>query len=800
MNRVATQSSAANSQELGRPLQILMVEHSRPDAELCLQVLKKAGFQVRVNLVQTPEEFVERLGSSDYDIVLADYRLPQWTGIEALALLKQSGKDIPFLLVTGTLGEEAAVECIKQGVTEYVLKDRLARLPVAVNRALEEKALREARARAEQALRLSEASFRLLFANNPLPMWVYDAESLHFLQVNDAAISSYGYSREEFLRMRITDIRPPEDVPRLLEYLAKQKPALRSGGQWRHRRKDDRIIDVEIATHELEFAGRPAMLVVAQDIAERKRAVEALRESEARYRELVKNATYGIYRTSPEGKFLDVNPALVTMLSYSSEEEVLSLNLASDVYVNPVAPKRLLEQVAASDLIEGQEVEWKRKDGTPILVRLSGRLVRDAQGNMIYFEGIAEDVTERRAMERHLRQVHKFEAIGQLAGGVAHDFNNVIGAILGWAELGMDQTPAESKLHTHFWKIREQADRAAALTRQLLAFARRQILEPQEINLNQAIGDLLNLLEKVIGKDVELKTVLAPDLGVIRADPSQLEQVLMNLCLNARDAMPRGGRLLIETKNLEIDEEYYRRHTYTRSGRYVVLSVSDNGVGIDSATLEHIFEPFFTTKGPGKGTGLGLATVYGVVKQHGGFVHVYSEPGQGATFNVYLPVSSGRPGKEVTKEKQPAEAARGGTETILVAEDHEGVRELVRSALERLGYRVILASDGEEAVRMFEAHGNEIALVLIDVVMPKLSGQEAYARMSAGRPGLPVLFTTGYSSEPASLDALVRHGVAILQKPYHTAHLGQKVREVLDRADNAATKQANFPHPSARHR
>ncbi len=911
MSRTAPETTAADSWGLRKPLRVLLVEDSQPEAELCLRELKKAGFKVCTDLVQTPEEFSERLRANTYDIVLADYRLPGWTGLEAMQLLRQLGQDIPFLLVTGTLGEEAAVECIKQGVTEYVLKDRLARLPVAVQRALEEKALREERTRAERALRESEASFRLLFANNPLPMWVFDGETLQFLQVNDAAIAHYGYSREEFLGMRITDICPPEDVAPLSPAVEKERPALRLAGQWRHRTKEGRILDVEIITHALEFAGRGAILVVAQDITERKRAEaenarlitaieqsaegvlitdrlgriqytnpaltrisgysreemigqdprlfrsgqhdwpfyehlwktilagetwrgeiinrrkdgsfyteemsitpvrdqhggishfiaikqdvterkraeEALRQSEARHRELVKNATYAIYRTNPEGKFLDVNLALVAMLGYSSEEELLSVNLATDVYRDPAARAQLLEQTADPDRVNGVEVEWKCKDGRPILVRLSGRTVRDAQGNRPYFEGIAEDVTERRALEKQLRQVQKFEAIGQLAGGIAHDFNNVIGAIMGWAELGQEQTPADSRLHSHFKKIKQQADRAAGLTRQLLAFARRQILEPQNVHLNQTIAELLSLLEKVISKDIELKTVLAPNLGVVRADPTQLEQVLMNLCLNARDAMPRGGQLLIETQNVEIDQEYSRSHAYARMGQYVMLSVTDNGIGMDATTMEHIFEPFFTTKEPGKGTGLGLATVYGVVKQHGGFLHVYSEPGRGSTFHVYFPIQSRAPTEEERKEKErekekaklAAEPVRGGTETILVAEDHEDVREMARMTLESLGYRVILAEDGEKAVGTFEECRDRIALVVLDMIMPKLGAQEVYARMCAAKPDVAVLLTTGYSAEADSLSEMMKKGIAVLQKPYAPSLLARKVREVLDR-------------------
>ncbi|MBI3668844.1 MAG: PAS domain S-box protein [Acidobacteria bacterium] len=965
MSQPASHIPVAAPADLGRPLRLLVVEHNVADVELCLRELKTAGYEVQADVVAAPEEYAERLRRSDYDIILADYRLPHWTGLEAFEQLRQLGKDIPFLLVTGTLGEEVAVECIKQGVTDYVLKDRLARLAVAVRRALEEKALRDENAHAAQALRESEASFRLLFAHNPVPMWVFDLETLVFLQVNDAALAHYGYSRQEFLHMRLTDICPPEDVPRFLQELAAHPEPLWFSGPWRHCVKDGQIIDVEVTHHTLEFAGRPARVVVAHDIterlraqrelevrarqqtavaelgqhalrgtaltalmedavrimaqtlrveyckilellpdgsalllragvgwqeglvgqatvgtgmdsqagytlasngpvivedlrtdtrfsgpallhehgvvsgmsviipgperpfgvlgahtrskwtftpqdtdflqavanvlataSERKRAEDALLQSETRHRELVENATYGIYRVTVTGRFLEVNPALVQMLGYASKAELLSKCPQADIYCDPADREKLVEQGLRLGRVDGAEVQWKRKDGRLITVRLSGRTVFDEHTELQAFEVIAEDVTERRAMEKHLRQIQKFEAIGQLAGGIAHDFNNVMGAIMGWAELGQEQAPPESSLYSYFQKIRAQIERATGLTRQLLAFARRQLLEPRNLNLNHLVAELLTFLEKVISKDIEVRTVLSPELEAIRADPSQIEQVLMNLCLNARDAMPCGGRLVIETQNVELGEDYYRHHSYARPGRYVVLSVSDNGVGMDAATIEHIFEPFFTTKEMGKGTGLGLATVYGVVKQHGGFLHVYSEPAQGTVFRVYLPVAGVAPSEAELRERPDDEPVRGGSETILVAEDHDGVREMARMTLESLGYRLLLAANGAEALVLFLAQPDSIALVVLDVVMPKLAGPDAYLKMCETKPGLPVIFTSGYSAEMHSLSAVLQQGAAALQKPYGPSLLGRRVREILDHA----ARQASAARPASRDR
>jgi two-component system cell cycle sensor histidine kinase/response regulator CckA len=388
----------------------------------------------------------------------------------------------------------------------------------------------------------------------------------------------------------------------------------------------------------------------------------------------------------------------------------------------------------------------------------------------------AEDRRERKRLEQHVQQLQKFEAIGRLAGGIAHDFNNMIGAIMGWAEMGYEEAQPQSRLRERFQKIREQSKRAAKLTAQLLAFGRRQILQPRKLNLNILIREEMNFLGKVIGADVEITVSEAPDLRVTNADPTQIEQVLMNLCLNARDAMPGGGRLIIETHNVEIGDEYCRTHAYGRPGSYVLLSVSDNGTGMDAATLERIFEPFFTTKETGRGTGLGLATVYGIVKQHDGFIYVYSEPGQGTTFRVYLPAEAGA---HELREVPSGEKPLRGTETILVADDHEGLRESADEMLQALGYRTIVARDGLEAVELFKVNRFQVDLVVMDVVMPRLNGPDAYSRMVELRPDIKVIFTTGYTSEAASLMSLLEKGAVVLQKPYGLTALSQMIRSTL---------------------
>jgi two-component system cell cycle sensor histidine kinase/response regulator CckA len=390
----------------------------------------------------------------------------------------------------------------------------------------------------------------------------------------------------------------------------------------------------------------------------------------------------------------------------------------------------------------------------------------------------SEQRRERKRLEAHVILLQKFEAIGRLAGGIAHDFNNVIGAILGSAELGHEEAQNEPRLQKRFVKIRDQANWAARLTSQLLAFARRQVLQPRRINLNDLIEESIKLLRRVIGEHIEVRIVAAPNLRVALADPAQIEQVLMNLCLNARDAMPDGGQLIVETQNVEIGDEHSRLHTNAQPGSYIQLSVSDTGKGMDAGTAERIFEPFFTTKEMGRGTGLGLATVYGIVKQHNGFVYVYTEPGKGTSFRVYFPASSGVVEKQ---DRQPDLPPQRGSETILLAEDNVELRELGQEMLAGLGYRVILATDGKDAIQQFKLNTNHIDLVILDVVMPGLGGPDAFREISAIRPGQRVIFITGYTSEAAEINSLLEAGAVFLQKPYSRKSLSSAIRGALDR-------------------
>jgi len=509
----------------------------------------------------------------------------------------------------------------------------------------------------------------------------------------------------------------------------------------------------------------------------RKRQEEALRASEARHRSLVESAVYGMYRSSVDGRFLDVNPALVQMLGYSSAEELLSVDIAREIYADPDQRAAVIQAYNESGRLGTCELRWKRKDGHQITVRLSGTPFRNERGETLGFEMTAEDISERRILEEQLRQSQKMEAVGRLAGGIAHDFNNLLTVIKGYSELMLDDLDNADPLRHEVDEIKKAADRAASLTRQLLAFSRQQVLAPKVLDLNLVVHNMDKLLHRLLGEDIDLFTVLEPGLGRVKADPGQVEQVIMNLAVNARDAMPQGGKLTVETANVDLDEAYARDHVAVKPGRYVMIAVSDNGSGMPEKVKSRIFEPFFTTKEVGKGTGLGLSTVYGIIKQSGGYVWVYSEVGRGSTFKVYLPRVDAPVEIPLSRSLQPP---RHGTETVLLVEDEEGVRALVRQVLHKHGYNVLEARHGGEALLMCERHQGKIDMLLTDVVLHQMSGRELAERLLKLRPDMKVLYVSGYAD-----DAIVHHGVltagmAFLQKPFTTEALARKIRYVLD--------------------
>jgi PAS domain S-box-containing protein len=889
--------------------------------------------------------------------------------------------------------------------------------------------------RAEQALRESEERYRRLFASNPHPMWVFDVESLAFLEVNDAAVVHYGYTRQEFLSMTLEELRSPEDVPALLKVISSTKTGYSFNCCARHRKKDGTNIYVEISDYRFLQDGKLVSLILANDITERRKAEEAVRRSEAELRSFVENSPFGIFRSHiEEDRFLDVNPALVKMLGYASAEEVLSLKLSTDVYLDLLEREKTLTPLLR-DGFNRTEVQWRRKDGEFVTLHLSGRIARDSIHGGQAFEGIASDMTERRQAERalrqseehfrslfenmaegyahckmlfddlgrpedfiyldvnnafatltglsgvigrkvteiipgfrelqpemleiygrvaltgrperfeaelkplsmwfaisvyspekkhfvavfdviterkraelelreseerfrqvvesspmgiliqtegihryfnpsalamlgaesasqvvgrgflevmhpdsrasvierarvvreekktvpfaeerllrmdgtasdaeitavpfifegrdgalvflrdinerkreeekrrtleqQLRQAQKMEAVGRLAGGIAHDFNNLLMVIQSYTEMLQDGLPAGDILRQDAEQVLKAARRATSLTGQMLAFSRKQIINPVLLDLNAVIGETAAMLKRMIGEDIEFRLSLAGS-WTVEADSDQIVQVLMNLCVNSRDAMPEGGTLSIATENVTMGPGRIAACPHIAPGEYLKFSVADTGTGIGKQAQEQIFEPFFTTKEVGKGTGLGLAMVYGIVKQNGGYLWVESEPGHGACFTICLPRATGAISSVISAK---TDVQPRGSETLLVAEDEEALRVVICGYLRSLGYTVLEAISGQHALAASGQHAGHIDLLITDVVMPKMSGREISQMLGSQRSGLKTIFMSGYTD-----DAVLRHGIhklgaTFLQKPFSLGTLARKVRDTLE--------------------
>ena len=521
--------------------------------------------------------------------------------------------------------------------------------------------------------------------------------------------------------------------------------------------------------------------------AEQKRAEEALRESEARFKDLYDHAPLGYHEYDEKGRITKVNHTDEEMLGFSAEEMIGQFVWKFNAEEEDARQKVLSKLAGASPPGRNLERSYRRKDGTTFQVLIEDRLILDENGKIRGIRCTIQDITQWKktreevaSLQEQLRQSQKMEAIGRLAGGVAHDFNNLLTVIKGYSQLSLMELHEGDPLKENIGIIQKASERAADLTQQLLAFSRRQIMEVKVLDLNTLLRDMEKMLDRIIGEDIELVTLLTEDLGRTRTDPGQIEQVILNLAVNARDAMPSGGKLTIETANVELDQAYASTHDRMAAGRYVMLSVSDTGVGMSPEMREQIFDPFFTTKEKGKGTGLGLSTVYGIVKQSGGNVSVYSEPGQGSVFKICLP----RVEEETHALVRPDESSAMpcGNETVLLVEDETSVRDLAVSILRRQGYDVLEAPDGSRAFLLTQEHSEgKIHLLITDVVMPQMGGRELADRIKIIRPDMKVLYMSGYTDNAIVHHGVLNPGIEFLQKPFSPSALAQKVREVLDR-------------------
>jgi two-component system cell cycle sensor histidine kinase/response regulator CckA len=594
---------------------------------------------------------------------------------------------------------------------------------------------------------------------------------------NPACVAMFGYERP-LIGVPVTIFFAPgsrEQVEEIVHHRLAGRPApelYEAVGL----RADGATLDVEVRVAPIEFEGRAASQAILRDISGRKRMEAGLRESEERYRLLFERNLAGVYRSTVDGRLLECNRAFARMMGYGSPAEAMAQPPGA-FHGLPSAHREFLARLRREGSLVNTESEGRRKDGSAVWLIENVSLIVDEDGEEVIL-GTVFDMTERRRLEEQLLQSQKMEAVGRLAGGIAHDFNNLLTAISGYSELLVEQLPEGDPRRESAEEIRQAGRRAAGLTQQLLAFSRRQVLEPRVLDLNAVIAGMEKMLRRVIGEDVELTTALDPALWRTLADPGQIEQAIVNLVVNARDAMPRGGRLTLETGNVTLDEKFASSYATVHPGPHVMLAVSDTGVGMDASLQARLFEPFFTTKERGKGTGLGLSTTYGIVKQSGGSIWVYSEPGHGTTFKIYLP----RCEEPLDAREAPPAAAtpRPGSETVLLVEDEPEVRRLVEKLLRMQGYTVLSAGSPAEAISAAGASPGTIAILVTDVIMPGMNGRELARVLASERPAMRVLYMSGYTDAAIAQQGILQPGTAFLSKPFTPDALARKVREVLD--------------------
>jgi len=741
-------------------LKILLVEDVDADAKLIERELGRAGVRFGSRRVDTREDFTGALESFSPDVILADFTLPQFGALEALEMLKARGSDVPLILVTGANSEEVAVQCLQHGAEDYILKSSLKRLPGAVQQSLRKHRADRQRKEAELALRRSEEQYRLITENTRDLICLLDLE-FTFLYASPSFELVLGREVSHLLGTRCGDLVHKDDVRVFKETLDEAlffREARNVELRFRHR--DGSWLSFESAASFIfDDDGKPQRaLLVSRDTSDRKRAEREIRKLAA----FPRFNPNPVLEFSADGALTYFNDAALEMarsLKKTHPQSILPLNVVNIVKMCLSTGQN---ELRIDTNVGGRILSWS------FFPVMANQVVHC----------YSEDVTDRLGLEAQLRQVQKMESVGQLAAGVAHDFNNILTIIQGHAGLLNSEPSLDPALGESARQIALAAERAANLTRQLLMFSRKQILQPRLLNLNDVISNLSKMVRALIGEHVVLKRNAMDELPPVYADPGMMEQILVNLSVNARDAMPRGGTLAISTYFVEIDEGYVQRHSEARAGNFVCLSIGDTGHGMDAATMTRIFEPFFTTKEIGKGTGLGLATVYGIVKQHQGWVEVESQVGQGTSFKVFLPVPTKADAREVMQQPK---VAPGGTETILVVEDEPALRELVQEILQKKGYRVLDAATGVEALKLWEQHKEDIDLLLTDMMMPDgVGGRELAERVLEERADLKVIYSSGYSLDSVGNGTQLGDGRNFLQKPYDPETLAQMVRDCLN--------------------
>jgi two-component system cell cycle sensor histidine kinase/response regulator CckA len=768
-----------------RPIRVLHLEDSPRDAEMIRHRLDVEEVSCDILLTDNKDSFEAALAREPFDLIISDYNLPGYNGVAALKHAQTAQPEVPVILISGTVVEEQAVECLHIGATDYLLKDRLERLVPAVRRALQEAETRRARHLVETALGDSE-SRKAAILDSVLDCIVTMDAVGNVIEFNTAASRTFGYSKAEAIGRPLADlIIPPQFRERhsagLARYLATgEGPIIGKLIEITAVRSDGTEIPVELTITAIRSDSATIFTGVLRDITARRQADD----TRASLASIVNSSDDAISSVGMDETILTWNAGAERLFGYPASE-MIGRNRAVLVPAEKGAELvSVMERAARGEMGEVLETRRVRKDGSVVDIALVTSPMTDSTGRVTGVSTIARDITgrkkaeaERQTLEAQYQQAQKMEAIGRLAGGVAHDFNNLLTVILGFCELLLADLTPDDPRQSDIAEIQNAGTRAAGLTRQLLAFSRKEIIQPKLLDLNLIVSDIRVMLGRLIGEDVTIVLDLGPAIAPVNADRGQMEQIVLNLAVNARDAMPKGGTLTIRTANVEVVEPHAQTHAEVKPGPYVVLTITDTGTGMTQAVQERLFEPFFTTKEAGKGTGLGLATVHGIATQNGGGITIDSELGRGSSFMVYVPRADVV--EPVVTAPPPVHRNRARVQTVLVVEDAEGLRELTKRLLERQGYTVLIAANADEARRLFDEHPS-IDLLLTDVVMPGPSGPDLVKQLVATRPALKVIYMSGYTDETIVHHGVLDAGILFLHKPFSSESLGRKLREALD--------------------
>jgi len=754
-------------------LRILIVENVPGDAALVEAELRRAGFAFEARRVATRADYVAALRDSPPDLILSECRLPEFDGMEALTLAQSHAPHVPLIVVTGAIDAQTALECTQAGVADHVPKDHLSRLGPAVRRVLERQSALRDSAAATVSLEASERKYRALFDEAPDAIVMADPVSGMILDANARAVELTGRSLGELRALPQVKIHPQPERERAAAALAAALEGLpRVPVNLHVRHADGRSIPVEIAVRIfLDTDGERRVATTLRDVTLRRRAdTERALLSTA-----IEQTADATIITDATGTIEYVNPAFERLTGYARDEAIgANPRLLKSGVQGPEDYRQLWLKLAAGEVFTGTFVN-RRKDGVQYIAEISVSPVRDPSGRIIHYVGLQRDVTRERDLEDQLRQMQKLEALGQLTGGIAHDFKNQLGVILANIALIRAELPEDrGDLRSYLADLEQAAENGSAMARKLLAFSRKEPISLQPVDLGLALREHERALRRLLPETIRVRRDAPDDGPTILADPGTLEQVLLNLATNARDAMPQGGTLTISARPVHVrQEDDALLQGFDRRGRFACVAVTDTGHGMDSGTLGRAFEPFFTTKAVGAGTGLGLAMVFGLMKQHGGFVRLYSERGHGTTARLYFAITDA-----VAIAAPERAAAPHGTETLLLVEDQDMLRRATARTLRKLGYTVVAAPDGAEGLRLLREQAGTFALVISDVVMPNVGGVELYQRARAEGIRVRFLLTSGYVGGPS--DAPVPPQIPLLEKPWSVEAFAQKVREVLE--------------------